>query len=139
MADFNQYYSNLHCSIYCLCYTLIDCYSGFVMTRKCKNNPNLFCYICSSLTTKGKQRSITSDIKIQKDLQVVLWLPTMRPRQEVGTSSDMDSLFCWFTQLTPQTNVIDAFYCYHDMARTKRLHSGLLFLPCQCERVLFKM
>ncbi|CAK8672867.1 unnamed protein product [Clavelina lepadiformis] len=33
------------------------------MSRKCKNNPDLFCYICGSFTIKGKQQIITSDIK----------------------------------------------------------------------------
>ena len=44
----------------------------------------------------------------------------------------MYSLFNWFTQLATQTNVIDAFCYSQGMARTKRPHSGLLFLPCQC-------
>ena len=33
------------------------------MPRKCENSLDLFCYICGGFTTKGKQRSITSDIK----------------------------------------------------------------------------
>ena len=48
----------------------------------------------------------------------------MRLRQKVGTTSDMYSLFCWFTQLAMQTNVINAFCCSHDMAKTKRPHSN---------------
>ena len=46
----------------------------------------------------------------------------MRLKQKVGTTSDMYSLFCWFTQLATQTNVIDAFCCSYYMAKNKRPH-----------------
>ena len=62
----------------------------------------------------------------------------MKLRQKVGTTSDMYSLFCWFTQLATQTNVIDAFCCSDDMAKTKRPHSRLPFRLCQCEKVSSK-
>ena len=52
----------------------------------------------------------------------------MKLRQKVGTTSDMYSLFCWFTQLATQPHVIDAFCCSHDMAKTKRPHSRLPFV-----------
>ena len=33
------------------------------MPRKCKNNPDLFCYVCGSFTIKAQRRSITLDLK----------------------------------------------------------------------------
>ena len=33
------------------------------MPRKCKNSPNLFCYVCGSFTVKTHRRAITSDVK----------------------------------------------------------------------------
>ena len=33
------------------------------MPRKCKNSPNLFCYVCGSFTVKTQRRAITSDVK----------------------------------------------------------------------------
>jgi hypothetical protein len=34
-----------------------------IITQNCKNNPDKFCFICGSFTTKGQQRKITSQIK----------------------------------------------------------------------------
>ena len=33
------------------------------MPRKCKNNPDLFCYVCGSFTIKAQRRAITPDLK----------------------------------------------------------------------------
>ena len=132
MADFNQYCSNVYCSIdlfvpyfdrllFCLCY----------VKKVQEQSRSVLLYLWQFYN----QRQATNyHFRYQKDVQVVLWLPIRRPRQTVGITSNIYSLFYWFTQ----TNVIDAFCYSHDMARTKRPHSGLLFLPCQCKRVFFK-
>ena len=33
------------------------------MPRKCKNNPDLFCYVCGSFTIKAQRLPITPDLK----------------------------------------------------------------------------
>ena len=33
------------------------------MTRKCKNNPDLFCCVCGNFAIKAQKRSITPDLK----------------------------------------------------------------------------
>ena len=71
MADFNQYYSNSHCSIHLFVLYFDRLLLRLCYAKKVDNNPELFCYICGSFTTKGKQRSITSDIKRSKSCTLV--------------------------------------------------------------------